>query len=115
MSKTDELFDSNPFDFSSQSQELFRASFREAALANYEGNLFFQRLWKKLGINPENLKTEADLEKAPPMLVNLFKEHDLKSVPDTEIILTLTSSGTSGQKSRIHLNQKSLDRVKKSA
>jgi hypothetical protein len=45
----------------------------------------------------------ADL---PFLPVSLFKNHDLKSVPDDEVVKILTSSGTTGQSSsRIHLDR----------
>ena len=49
----------------------------------------------------QNISPELDF-----IPVRLFKEFDLKSVPDNEIIKTMTSSGTTGQKvSRIFLNR----------
>ena len=49
------------------------------------------------------------LEKMPMLPVRLFKEYELKSVPDEDIVKTLTSSGTSGQKvSKIFLNSENV-------
>ncbi len=46
------------------------------------------------------------LEQLPWLPVGLFKSHRLVSVPDTEVVRTLTSSGTSGQAvSRIELDR----------
>lgn len=48
----------------------------------------------------------SGLEGVPFLPVRLFKELSLKSVPDTEIVKTMTSSGTSGQAvSRIYLDR----------
>jgi len=45
------------------------------------------------------------VEDLPFLPVSLFKTHDLKSVPDSEVIKVLTSSGTGGQSvSRIYLD-----------
>jgi hypothetical protein len=45
------------------------------------------------------------LSDIPFLPVSLFKTHELKSVPDSEVIKVLTSSGTSGQSvSRIYLD-----------
>lgn len=44
----------------------------------------------------------ADL---PWLPVGLFKTHDLRSIPATEVFRTLTSSGTTGARSRIHLDR----------
>lgn len=48
-------------------------------------------------------------------MVHLFKERELCSVPRENIALTLTSSGTGGQKSQMFLSQRSLTRVKQLA
>ncbi len=114
-SAIDRLFETDPFLHTPANQELFVESYREAASAHYSGNAFFRKLWHRHGIKPEDLRTEEDLLKVPPILVSLFKEHELISVPKQEIALTLTSSGTNGQKSQIFLNERSLNRVKKLA
>ena len=49
----------------------------------------------------------TDLESLPFLPVRLFKHAHLQSVPDTEVIKTMTSSGTSGQRvSQIFLDKK---------
>ncbi|MBF0308630.1 MAG: acyl-protein synthetase [Magnetococcales bacterium] len=45
------------------------------------------------------------LEEAPYLPVRLFKEFDLKSMPAESAFKVLTSSGTTGQPSRIHLDR----------
>lgn len=46
------------------------------------------------------------LEDVPFLPVTMFKEHDLASVPSSEIVKTLTSSGTTGQRvSRIFIDR----------
>jgi phenylacetate-coenzyme A ligase PaaK-like adenylate-forming protein len=109
------LFDSDPFDFSEASRKLFFESFRENALHHYSKHPFTKRLWDKLGFHPDQLKTEDDLKNVPGTMVHLYKEHELCSVPKENLVLTLTSSGTGGQKSQQFLDQRSLDNVKKLA
>lgn len=109
------LFDSDPFDFSDSSKKLFRESFRENAIHHYNQHEFTRKLWDKLGFDPQTINSEKDLENIPGMMVHLFKEHELCSVPRGELVLVLTSSGTGGQKSQQFLNQESLDNVKKLA
>ena len=46
----------------------------------------------------------TSLSEVPTLPVGLFKSHRLVSVPDEEIVQTLTSSGTTGQPSRIYLD-----------
>ncbi len=53
-----------------------------------------------------DVKPETNYEDIPFLPVRLFKELELKSVPDNEIIKTMTSSGTSGQTvSKIYLDR----------
>ena len=52
-------------------------------------------------------KKIQDYEEVPFLPVRLFKELSLKSVPDEDIVKTMTSSGTSGQAvSKIYLNKR---------
>lgn len=113
--KTHPLFDTNPFDYSTFNRELFLKSFRENALHHYERCSFIQKFWQSAGVHPSEMRTEEDLTKAPPVMVHLFKEHRFQSVPDHELVLTLTSSGTGGTKSIQLLNEISLANVKRLA
>jgi phenylacetate-coenzyme A ligase PaaK-like adenylate-forming protein len=110
---TDHLLSSNPFDFTTASENLFVKSFQEMALHHYNHNSYFKFIWDNKKIHPKDILTEKDLERVPMILVNQFKEHDFKS--SENIVLTLGSSGTSGQRSVQHLDQYSLDNVKKLA
>jgi phenylacetate-coenzyme A ligase PaaK-like adenylate-forming protein len=115
LSATDRLFETDPFQHSRENKNLFLESFRESARAHLAGNEFFRKLWPREGFEPEDICSEEDLARVPPVLVSLFKEYELISVPKKQVQLTLTSSGTNGQKSQIFLSQRSLDRVKKLA
>ncbi len=112
---TDALLQSDPFDTSQAGKSLFLESFKENALFHYKHHAFTHRLWNKLGFHPEMLVAEEDLALVPGTMVHLFKEHEFHSVPKDEIVLTLTSSGTGGQKSQQFLSRYSLDNVKKLA
>jgi phenylacetate-coenzyme A ligase PaaK-like adenylate-forming protein len=109
------LIQSDPFDFSKKSIDLFIESFKYTANIHYKGNNFFKYLWDQDQLSIDDIKTQEDLEKAPFIMVNLFKHKSLVSCPKEEIVLTLGSSGTGGQKSLMHLNQFSLDSVKELA
>lgn len=109
------LLESDPFEFSARTSELFLESFRQVARKHYDGNRVFRAFWAAAALLPEDVRTENDLERVPPIMVHLFKERELRSVPPSEVVLRLTSSGTGGQKSQMFLNQGSLDRVKKLA
>ncbi len=115
MKATDKLFTTFAFSHHAKDLNLFRESFREMAIHHYENNLIFRSYFDQVKLHPKNIKTEADLLHVPPLLVNIFKENELSSVPSNKIVLRLTSSGTSGQKSQMLLDLDSLNRVKASA
>jgi phenylacetate-coenzyme A ligase PaaK-like adenylate-forming protein len=115
MNFTQALLGSDPFDFSETNKNLFLRSFRENFHNNFEKHEFTRKFWKHLNFHPDQIQTEEDLYLVPPVMVHLFKEHELCSASAEEIVLSLTSSGTGGQKSRQFLNQESLDNVKKLA
>ena len=112
---TTNLLKSEPFDHSDKNKNLFLNSFKENALHHYEKHLFTRKLWDKLGFHPNMLKSEEDLSLVPGTMVHLYKEHELCSVPQEELALVLTSSGTGGQKSQQFLDQESLSNVKQLA
>lgn len=109
---TQKLLESGPF---SKESLLFIESFKENALFHYGNHEFTRKLWDKFKFHPHQITTEEDLQNVPGTMVHLFKEHEFCSVPQEEIALTLTSSGTGGQKSQQFLSQESLDNVKKLA
>lgn len=109
------LFETNPFQFSEENKKLFLASFREIAETHYNHHPYIKAIWDEQKKHPSQIATEEDLESAPFMMVSVMKERPWKSVPDAEIVLSLTSSGTGGQKSYQFLNQFSLNMVKLSA
>jgi Acyl-protein synthetase, LuxE len=115
MKATQLLLESDPFTFTDASKKLFLESFKENALNHYEKHEFTKKFWDKMGFHPSLLNSEEDLQKVPGTMVHLFKEHELCSVPKSELALILTSSGTGGQKSQQFLDQQSLANVKKLA
>lgn len=63
----------------------------------------YNRILKAIGYDKNNIQSYADL---PFLPVRLFKELSLKSVSNEEVVKTMTSSGTSGQKtSKIYLDK----------
>lgn len=63
----------------------------------------YDNILNSLSFHAQDAKTYSDI---PFLPVRIFKEMDLKSVPDKEVVKTMTSSGTSGQAvSRIYLDR----------
>ncbi|MFP4499214.1 MAG: hypothetical protein ACLFQV_13470, partial [Vulcanimicrobiota bacterium] len=103
----------NAFHFTPGLDELFLEAMREAFVQHYNNCVTYKKLCHLDGFSPEMLQTYNDLFQIPHLMVNVLKAYTLTSVPDEEIELTLTSSGTTGQKSQIHLDKKSLGRIRK--
>lgn len=90
--------------------EAFLAAMREAIAWHLENNAPYRELARRDGFNLENLQTLADLVKVPHVFINVFKQHELLSIPREGIALNLTSSGTTGQKSQVFFDQRSMQR-----
>ncbi len=117
MSETawDRLLELPPFEWNSRSSEAFLESFRETATHHYRNCPDVRFFWDEAGITPDEIKTEEDLKRVPPVLVNIFKERILACQNSGDTALTLKSSGTGGQHSLQILNSQSLRRVKELA
>lgn len=63
----------------------------------------YKRILEAVGVDADSI---SDYRQLPFLPVRLFKELELKSIPDEEVIKTLTSSGTTGKAvSKIYLNR----------
>ena len=70
---------------------------------HYHNCELYQNILNGYGYSRENMKKVTDF---PFLPVRLFKELDLKSIPDNKIFKVMTSSGTTGQAvSKIYLDQ----------
>lgn len=70
---------------------------------HYQNCPEYARILDGLGFS---LDVPHSIEEIPPVPVRLFKEFDLKSVEESNLSKTLTSSGTSGQSvSKVHLSR----------
>ena len=100
----EEILDIPPYSLDkAEKTKLLTERLVELTEKHRENCLDYDRILRSVGYNKENIKTYTDL---PFLPVRLFKELSLKSVPDSEVIKTMTSSGTSGQKtSRIFLDK----------
>jgi len=101
----------NAFDFNETNDTLFVEAMKE----NYRHHLTREPYLKyssdKNNVSPDDINTLADIYKIPPLFVGTMKINSFASVPPEEIALTLTSSGTKGQKTQILLDADSLRRI----
>lgn len=109
------LLETPAFAHGAQADGLFTESMRAAARVHYAGCPEFKGVWDNAGFKPESLRDIADIAAMPFIYVAAFKERSLSSVPDKKVELELTSSGTTGQRSRILLDKTSLLRVRRIA
>ena len=114
MSNIDDLINCDPFDYNTKTNKLFIKALNEAVVHNFDNCPQYKNYLEYCKFSPV-IKKEEDITKLPPIHVNVYKEYDLKSTSDDKIVLTLTSSGTTGKKSKIFLDKISLNRVKKIA
>lgn len=99
-----ELFELPPYEVrSDQKAPYLLRRLNELDAYHYANNEFVRRIYDSISYEPG---TSSSIENLPFLHVGLFKHLQLKSVDDTQIIKTLTSSGTTGQTpSRIFLDK----------
>jgi phenylacetate-coenzyme A ligase PaaK-like adenylate-forming protein len=88
----------------------FVAAMREAVRHHRAANALFDGLCRRAGFDEDQLTAIAELHRVPHLFVNVLKRHELLSIDRADVVLNLTSSGTTGQKSQIFFDQGSLDR-----
>ena len=91
------------------SSEIFLEAMRDCLAHHMANNDFFGECLERAGVKPEDIRTEEDLVKIPPIHANFFKKYEVLSVPYEEIVEYATSSGTTGQKSQMFFDQDSFD------
>ncbi len=108
----DKLF-SNPsaFGLNDDTRRDFFEAMREAVAFHRKHSNIYDKMCDRSGFLFErDIKGEDDFHKIPHIMVNVFKEMKLLSVPESEITLTFTSSGTTGSKSQTNLDELSIAR-----
>ncbi len=90
----------DPYDLAG-TDALFTAALRENALFHYENCPEYRAILLREGFSPGSLHAPADLHRLPPLPTLYFKRHALFSIPERRRVLRSTSSGTTGQMSRI--------------
>ena len=82
---------------------LYRQALADLTIRHYERCGEYRRILDVMGCDPHRIR---EVEDVPVLPVRLFKEYDLLSVDRSQVVKTLTSSGTSGQQvSRIFLDR----------
>jgi len=104
LSAVDELLPMAPFSLSKdEKSELYAKSLFELTKNSYENCDCYKRILQILRFYPDVSHKKEDY---PFLPVRLFKDFNLLNVPQGEIVKTMTSSGTTGQKvSKIYLDR----------
>lgn len=92
---------STPYVVSRAVDELFVKAMREVIQWHAANNDFYGKVMEMRNFEPSRISSISDCADIPFVLANFFKLHEQLSVPQDNITLHLTSSGTTGQKSQI--------------
>ncbi len=99
--------------------ERIEKTFIDAMRENFSWQIkrqpFISYLAGRAGIKPEDIDSIDDVFAIPPLFVGVMKINSFSSIDESEIALTLTSSGTGGQKTHLFLDRPSLDRLERLA
>jgi len=92
-------------------KDMLVGSIIEAAEHHYKNNSVWRRLCEVKNFKPTDINSYDDLNRIPVISTRAFKGgFDLLSVPSKDIVKVHMSSGTSGSRSRVPRDQKTLDR-----
>ena len=99
-----DIMDAQPFSLEyKEKAELYLQALSDLTKHHYARCLQYKRLLDVLGYSPALIKSVEDIPFIP---VRLFKEYDLLSVNRSQVVKTMTSSGTTGQSvSKIFLDK----------
>jgi len=101
----------DPLDWTPEKCALMVNACREMAFFHREHSPEIDWLYTKYRFDPGSLRNEEDIERIPTLGVTAMKYFLILSLPPEKAFLTLTSSGTKGQKTQVWFDRESLDRV----
>lgn len=104
------MADGDVYHLNAEKDAVFADAMREAVRHHRAANPLFAALCARSGFDESQLASVADVHRVPHLFVNALKRHEILSIDRDDVVLNLTSSGTTGQKSQIFFDQGSLDR-----
>ena len=103
---------SDPYEYD---DELFVKAVKQCLSWHIEKNDFYKDWMQKNNFSVDSLNDISDIAKIPFLPANFYKTHVIKTVKDEDIAITLTSSGTTGQKSQMFFDNWTIFASDKSA
>jgi phenylacetate-coenzyme A ligase PaaK-like adenylate-forming protein len=101
MSATEKLFTiSSAFDHNEETSRLFVEAMKEMIEFHQKNSKVYGGIVDLEDFDINSIQSEDDLWRVPHIIVEAFKERKLLSLPEEEIEITYTSSGTSGHMSQ---------------
>lgn len=100
----------DPHHWTREGRALFVAACREFAAFHARRCPEIAALYRRREFDPASIRRESDLARIPALGVTAMKKFLFLSLPADKSALTLTSSGTRGQKTQIWFDKHSLER-----
>lgn len=104
----------DPFD-AAGTEGVFLDAVRAVAARHVARNEFYRTFFSRAAFRPDDIRTAADLPRIPMLHANFYKTHETLTARPEEVVLHLTSSGTSGQKSQMFFDDWTIFASDKSA
>lgn len=97
-----------PYTLGEKEEALFVAAMREVVIWHQQHCSEYQAYLNYFSFQPETIETLADCQSIPALHANFFKTHEILSIPRDCVSAHLTSSGTTGQKSQMFFDERSI-------
>ncbi|PLX12389.1 MAG: acyl-protein synthase [Marinilabiliales bacterium] len=98
-----------PYLVNSEMDNLFLKAMKESINWHSSKNTFYNNLLNINKFDIESVEKIEDLQKLPYIHANFFKTHEVPTVSKDDLAITLTSSGTTGQKSQMFFDEWSIN------
>jgi phenylacetate-coenzyme A ligase PaaK-like adenylate-forming protein len=95
----------SPYEDLASNENDFIKAMKEITSWHIEHSDFYKKLSDSQSFDIASIKTIDDCLKIPHLWAHFFKSHEILSVPEKDVFLHLTSSGTTGQKSQIFFDE----------
>ena len=101
------------FSAGSRQDGFFLEAMKENFAHHFLGCPLYRARCLQVGVTPGDIRRVEDLPRIPYVFVTVFKRNTLVTGSPDKVRLTLTSSGTGGERSAIHLDARSLRRIRR--